>query len=316
MCIRDRVYTGTSSDPDTCPSSAYFADGTVFVADPCGNDYYGEIRTFNPTTWAQGPPITTVFYDPAFMVQGTDGNLYVTNFGYGLVSVVNPTTGAFVKYFETCYYYPDYLDVQTSTGVVYIGDLYAGWYHYFGENPRDGCMDAYNIGSGTDTIIVLSNAAGTGYGSATGVSVNQENGYVYAVDSFSYFEGTTNNVYLISGTSQTGNLTLSSNGFQPWGSAYDAANHDVLVVISEDDTCSGFCGGFQSISSANVVSSSIIDTGLGPSNACYNSGRVVTIPNYDTEAPAYATNVKADFALKQVDLNNFGYIGPGGCGGS
>lgn len=308
------VLTGTSSDPHSCPTSAYFADGVVWVSDPCGNDYAGEIRTFNPTTWAQGGSVTTEGM-PSFMVLGPDGNLYVTNFGYQTVSIIDPSNGEFLNYFYTCYSYPLFLDSDPANGNVYVGDLYAGFYYWEGSSVTEGCMDAYNPATFTDTTIILSNAICTGCGTAAGVSVNQKSGTIYAIDPFSYYEGTNNDAYLISGTSQFETLTLQPDALLPWGSTYDPANHDVLVVVTVDLSCSPTCGGFEAINSGNGQTS-IIDTGMQPQAACYNTGKVATLPEYTSFFPAQATNVKSDLALKQITLSSFGLVDAYGCGGS
>lgn len=123
----------SQSDPYTCPIGAlYLSSSTVWITDPCGNFFSGEIRIFDPSTNSFTSTVyTNAGFEPTFMALDSNGNVAITNFGAKTITVLT-TSGASVTTVTTCDAYTEWVFLASN------GDLLVS---SAGFDTGIGCVD-------------------------------------------------------------------------------------------------------------------------------------------------------------------------------
>ena len=293
----------TPSDPTTCPEGAYAWFGAIIVSDQCGNNGSGELRVLKPATNTWGTPISIAGKAPLFMVGNpSNGDLYVTNFGQGTVTVLSSRTSV-AGTVTTCAPYPMFLDYDAASGVVFVGN--EGF-------TAPACVDMIRGTTAGTPITSAGTHVFSTSDSISGVTVNQHTGNVYVNDpnynSFTgmVFEYGKRGAYKTSITPPSGNDGI-------WGNAYDAATQSVYVVSPAQDNLGVFnsTGFVFAISASNTVSAHIF-AGVGPNTACYNpANHEIYAPNTQEVIGSGVTVVKGVIAH---NIFVYGPVRGFGCG--
>ena len=293
----------TPSDPSTCPEFAYAWFGSILVSDACGDNGAGELRVLNPATNVWGTPITVAGGGPLAMVGDTsNGDLYVTNFGYGTVTVLSSATTV-AGTVATCGSYPGMLDYDSASKIVFVGN--EGFI-------SAACIDMIKGTTAGSPIVSAGTYTLTVSDAISGVTVNQHTGNVYITDpNYNAYAGGVFEYGKRGAYKATIAPPSISDGLS--GSTYDASSQSVYVVSDAHYTLGFYnaTGFVFNISGSNAVSGAHF-VGLGPNADCYNPASLsVYVPNTSNVLGSGVT------VFKGATIHNISIYGPVegyGCG--
>ena len=295
----------TTSDPYTCPESTYFWFDEILVADPCGNNSAGELRTLNVSTNKWGSAITIAGNDPVFMVgDPQNGELFITDFGYSEVTVLSSPT-KLAKTISTCGTYPE-------SSIYDKGNVYESNQKGYDQKTGNyaGCIDEINGSTNTVTATLwgdATNGPGTD-GILEGISILGNAVYVNCELCYNSTLGTYGEVFFtttnLAGWS-THNLGFA-NTYILWGSIYDPAKH--AVAISSPYAYSYTTPITIFINASKAIIAQVNATGTG----CYNPADKSLYGLASSSSPSSYYMISPKYVVKTIVLS-YGELDPSGC---